>query len=56
MESVSKAEKTKYHKPTEMFFDVYDKPSALLEKQQKEFLEHLKTNSQHYPLNNYEKI
>ncbi len=56
MESVTKAEKAKYHKPTEMFVDVYDKPSNLIEKQQKEFLEHIKKYGQHYPLDAYEKI
>ena len=56
MEAVSKAEKAKYAKPTEMFLDVFDKPSKLLEKQMNEFTEHLKANKQHYPLNNYEKL
>ena len=56
MEAVTKAEKSKYPKPTELFLDVFDKPSRLLEKQMNEFLDHLKTNKQHYPLNNYEKL
>ena len=56
MEAVSKAEKTKYAKPTEMFLDVFDKPSALLEKQRAEFLEHLKANKKHYPMTSYENM
>jgi hypothetical protein len=39
-----------------MFMDVFDKPSALLEKQMKEFLEHLNQHKDHYPLDNYEKM
>ena len=56
LECVAKAEKTKYAKPTEMFLDIYDKPTALLEKQRKEFLDHLKANSKNYPMDAYEKI
>ena len=56
MEAVAKAEKTKYAKPTEMFLDVFDKPSRLLEKQMNEFMEHLKDNKQHYPMNKFEKL
>lgn len=56
MESVTTAEKIKYNKPTEMFMDVYDKPSQLLDRQMKDFLEHVKANKEHYPLNNYEKL
>ena len=56
MDAVGKAENSKYGRPTEMFLDVFDKPSRLLEKQMNEFLEHLKTNKQHYPLNKYEKL
>ena len=56
MDAVSQAEKSKYGPPTEMFLDVFDKPSRLLEKQMKEFHEHIKANKQHYPLNKYEKM
>jgi 2-oxoisovalerate dehydrogenase E1 component alpha subunit len=56
MDSVLKAEKTKYHKPTEMFMDIYDKPTQLLERQMKEMLSHVQRNKEHYPLNNYEKL
>jgi len=56
LESVTTAEKIKYNKPTEMFMDVYDKPSQLIERQMKDFLEHVKANKEHYPLNNYEKL
>ncbi len=56
MDAVSQAEKSKYGAPTEMFLDVFDKPSRLLEKQMKEFREHIKAHQQHYPLNKYEKM
>ena len=56
MDAVSQAEKCKYGAPTEMFLDVFDKPSRLLEKQLKEFREHIKAHQQHYPLNKYEKM
>lgn len=56
MESVVKAERTKYAQPTEMFLDVFDTPSKLILKQKEELLEHLKNNKEHYPLNSYEKL
>ena len=51
-----KAEKVKYHKPTEMFLDVLDKPSRLMERQRDELVEHLKQHAKEYPLSSYEKI
>lgn len=56
LECVTKSEKIKYGKPTEMFLDVFDKPSVLLERQQKEFLEFLEQYKEHYPLDNYDKL
>jgi hypothetical protein len=56
LKSIKKAESTKYFKPTEMFHDVYDKPSELLLKQKSEFLEHIKAYKEHYPLDKYDKI
>lgn len=56
MSCVTEAEKAKFHKPTEMFMDVFDKPSALLQRQMKEFEEYVKANKEHYPLENYEKF
>ena len=56
LDCVSKAEKTKFHKPTEMFYDVFDKPTPLLTRQMNEFTEFLKTNKEHYPLDNYDKL
>ncbi|RNA02746.1 2-oxoisovalerate dehydrogenase subunit mitochondrial [Brachionus plicatilis] len=56
MESITKSERTKNMKPTEMFLDVFDRPSQSLLKQQNEFLDHLKQNKEHYPLDTYEKL
>jgi hypothetical protein len=52
-----KSEKSKFHKPTEMFLDVLDKPSRLMERQRDEFVEHIKQHVKDYPmLSSYEKI
>ncbi len=56
LKCVKKAENTKYLKPTEMFNDVYDKPSKLIIRQTNEFLDHIKENKEHYPLEKYEKF
>ena len=56
MDAVGKAEKSKYGRPTVIFLDVLENPSRLLEKQMNEFLEHIKANKQHCPLNKHEKI
>jgi 2-oxoisovalerate dehydrogenase E1 component alpha subunit len=56
MECFHKAEKLKRAKPTSIFDDVYDKPHALLEKQKKEMLEHIKLYNKEYPLELYEKF
>lgn len=53
---MTKSERTKYASPTEMFLDVFDEPSKLIQRQKNELLEHLKTNKEHYPLNSYEKL
>ena len=50
------AEKKRFCNPTEMFEDVFDKTTPLLERQRSEMLEHLKKNREHYPLESYEKI
>ena len=55
LECVSRAEKVKYCKPIEMFNDVFDKPSVLLERQSREMLDHVKAHKEHYPLELYEK-
>ena len=39
---------------SELFTDVYDKPTKRLIQQQKELEEHLKTYGQHYPTSKYE--
>lgn len=56
MDSITKSERTKNLKPTEMFMDVFDTPSKAILKQQSEFLEHLKNNKEHYPLDTFEKL
>jgi len=56
LKGIKKAETTKYFKPQEMFNDVYDKPSQLILKQKEEFLEFIKANKQHYPLDKYDKL
>ncbi len=56
MECVANAEKTKFHRPTEMFMDVFDKPTPLIEKQMREFKEFIETHKEHYPLDNYDKM
>jgi hypothetical protein len=53
---MASAEKTRFHKPTEMFMDVFDKPSALIEKQMREFKEYVQNHKEHYPLDNYDKM
>ena len=53
---MQKAEGTKYAKPTEMFNEVFDKKSELIKKQEQEFLEHIKSNRQHYPLDKFGKL
>ena len=55
LECVGRSEKVKYNKPSEMFNDVFDKQSSLLEKQAKEMLEHIKAHKEHYPMELYEK-
>jgi hypothetical protein len=56
MKCIAQSEKTKYSSPLEMFQDIYDKPTAELQKQLKEFKEHIKIYKEHYPLNKYEKM
>lgn len=56
LNAVAAAEKKRFCKPTEMFEDVFDKTSPLLERQRNEMLEHLKKNREHYPLESYEKM
>lgn len=55
LECVGRTEKVKYCKPTEMFEDILDKPSAILERQAKEMMQHVKSKKDHYPLELYEK-
>lgn len=55
LECVGRSEKVKYCKPSEMFDDVFDKKSPLLERQMREMLEHVKSQKDHYPLELYEK-
>lgn len=56
MKCINESEKTKYCDPLEMFKDIYDKPTAELNKQMEEFKEHVKIYKEHYPLNKYEKM
>ncbi len=39
-----------------MFQDVYDKPSKEIEKQIKQFKEHIEENKDKYPLSSYDKM
>lgn len=55
LECVARAEKVKYCKPSEMFNDVFDKRTPLLDKQMNEMLEHIKAQKAHYPMELYEK-
>lgn len=55
LECVARSEKVKYCKPAEMFEDVFDKQSPILEKQKREMLDHIKAHKEHYPLELYEK-
>lgn len=55
LECVARSEKVKYCKPSEMFMDVFDKQSPLLERQMREMLDHVKAYKEHYPLELYEK-
>lgn len=56
MDSITKSERTKNLKPTEMFMDVFDSPTKLLLKQKDEFLNHMKNHKEHYPLDSFEKL
>ena len=39
-----------------MFEDVYDKPTAQIERQKEELLEHLKLHKDKYPMDTFERI
>lgn len=54
LECVARSEKTKYHKMSEMFVDVFDEPSPLLKKQQQELKDHVKMYQEHYPLKSHD--
>lgn len=56
MKCVSNSENIKYSDPMEMFMDVYDKPTRNIEKQMKEFKDHINEYKDHYPLDKYEKL
>ena len=51
-----KAEKIKKAKITDMFEDVYDVPTAQLERQKEELIEHLKIYKDQYPMDTYERL
>lgn len=56
MDSFNAAEIQNKAKPTEMFEEVFDRPTQNLERQRAEMIKHLKIYKNEYPLEHYEKL